>query len=422
MPIHWGHCLLLAWCLGLAAHLAQASTLAVVDERSSPSTFDQLWRALSEQGHDVVVSSPQDAAVKLRHEGDRFEHLVVFSPAVKDLPAELAPQALARRLQGGTNLVLVASADAPELWRDFAREFEVDLGDRGQHVVDHLAFDALGDDGSHTLLSLAPADSPAPFVSAATRQGPNILYRGASHAVGRHPLLTPLLRAGPTAFLADAASGTASSDARSAGSSLALVSAFQARNNARALFVGSAQLFSDELLNRPDSGNLAFSLDILSWAFQKTGQLRLADLTYRAVGHVHGAPSLRVGTELHVKLAVAAAPAYDADDLQLEFGMLDPHVRVPFVRSPAPQDDVATNTTDFRAAFVVPDRHGVFTLRVDHRRPGWTSVDVSKAIPVTPPRHDEYERFIAGALPWYGGAASVSALFLVFVAMWAMQS
>ena len=46
------------------------------------------------------------------------------------------------------------------------------------------------------------------------------------------------------------------------------------------------------------SGNLAFSLDLFSWVCQKTGQLRLADLSYRAVGQAHVAPSYRIGTAL----------------------------------------------------------------------------------------------------------------------------
>ncbi|GAA5857031.1 hypothetical protein JCM9279_003438 [Rhodotorula babjevae] len=421
MPGYTARLLALAAWLCLAVRLAHASVLAVVDERVSTSTFDQLWRALKDRGLDVVVSNPHEAASQLSEDGDRFEHLVVFSPGAKDLPAELAPLALARRLHGGTNLVLVAPTDAPELWRDFAREFEVELADRGQHVVDHLAFDKTADDGSHSLLSLALANTPAPFVAAATSAGPNVFYRGSGHAVGRHPLLTPLLRAGPTAFFADAASGAASSDARSAGSSISLVSAFQARNNARALFVGSAELFSDDLLSRPGSGNLAFSLDILSWAFQQTGQLRLVDLSYRAVGDALAAPSYRTGTKL-VELATSSVPAYDSDDLQLEFGMLDPHVRLPLERATVLDPDRATNTTQYRASFVVPDRHGVFTLRMDHRRPGWTTLFEAKVIPVTPPKHDEYERFIDGALPYYGGAASVSALFLVFIVVWASQS
>ena len=123
-----------------------------------------------------------------------------------------------------------------------------------------------------------------------------------------------------------------------------------------------------------------------------------------------------------VELAVSSAPAYDADDLQLEFGMLDPHLRLPLARHAVALPDRATNTTGYHASFVVPDRHGVFSLRMDHRRPGWTSLHESRAISVTPPKHDEYERFIDGALPYYGGAASVSALFLAFVVTWALQS
>lgn len=408
--------------LCLAAQLARASILAVVDERSTTSTFDHLWRSLEGRGHDVVVSGPQEAGAKLRLEGDRFEHLVVFAPSAKDLPAELSPQALARRLEAGTNLVLVAPSDAPEIWRDFAREFEIELADRGQHVVDHVAFDPERDDGSHTLLSVSLADTPTPFVSPETRLSPPILYRGAGHAIGRHPLVTPLLRARPTAFFADAVSGAASEDPRSSGSGIALVSAFQARNNARALFVGSAELFSDALLSEAGNGNLAFTLDVLSWVCQETGQLRVIDLRYRAAGEAHAASSYRTGTELELDLEVSANPPYDADDLQVEFSMLDPHVRLPLRRTSAHGVSGTSDVAAHHAAFTIPDRHGVFTLRIDHRRPGWTSLHEAKAIPVTPPRHDEYERFIAGALPYYGGAASVSALFLVFVALWALQS
>lgn len=95
--------MLLVSTLCLAAQLARASILAVVDERSTTSTFDHLWRSLegasqphvrrstvgqadlggAGRGHDVVVSGPQEAGAKLRLEGDRFEHLVVFAPSAK---------------------------------------------------------------------------------------------------------------------------------------------------------------------------------------------------------------------------------------------------------------------------------------------------------------------------------------------------
>ncbi|BGP51507.1 oligosaccharyl transferase glycoprotein complex, beta subunit [Rhodotorula kratochvilovae] len=414
---------LLQFALGAcaAARLAGASVLAIVDERSTTSTFTHLWRSLEDHGHQVIVSTPQDAAVKLRQGGDLIEHLVVFAPAAKQLPAELSPQALARRLEAGTNLVLVASPDTPELWRDFAREFEVDFDDRGQQVVDHFAFDPVGDDGSHTLLSLPLNQAPHPFLSSATRAGPAVLYRGAGHVAGRHPLLTPVLRARSTAIVADSASTAPPADMRLTGSNIALVSAFQTHNNARAVFAGSVELFADDLMGRADAGNLAFARDLLSWVCQETGQLRVVGLQYREVGSSGAKPSYRTGARLELDVAVAATPAYTADDLQIEFGMLDPHLRLPLHRGSAPKHP-ADNVTTFAAAFTVPDRHGVFTLRIDHRRPGWTSLRADRVMSITPPRHDEYERFIAGALPYYGGAASVSVAFLVFVILWSLQS
>jgi len=51
----------------------------------------ELTHAHADRALDVVVSNPQEAAVHLRHDGDRFETLVVFSPAIKgeSLPCSL---------------------------------------------------------------------------------------------------------------------------------------------------------------------------------------------------------------------------------------------------------------------------------------------------------------------------------------------
>lgn len=98
--------------------------------------------------------------------------------------------------------------------------------------------------------------------------------------------------------------------------------------------------------------------------------------------------------------------------------MLDPHLRLPLSVLPSASSPSATR---LGARFQAPDRHGVFTLRVDYRRPGWTYLDEKLVVSVTPPRHDEYDRFITGAWPYYGGAASVSAATLVFIVLWALQ-
>lgn len=106
-----------------------------------------------------------------------------------------------------------------------------------------------------------------------------------------------------------------------------------------------------------------------------------------------------------------------ADDVQLEFTMLDPHLRLPLLSTPSP----SSNSTRFSAHFLAPDRHGVFTARVDYRRPGWSFVDEKVVMSITPPRHDEYDRFILGALAYYAGAFSVTGAVVAFIAVWTLQ-
>jgi oligosaccharyltransferase complex subunit beta len=39
-------------------------------------------------------------------------------------------------------------------------------------------------------------------------------------------------------------------------------------------------------------------------------------------------------------------------------------------------------------------------------------------VPVVPPRHDEYPRFLSVAWPYYTGAISTSVAFILFSALW----
>ena len=105
------------------------------------------------------------------------------------------------------------------------------------------------------------------------------------------------------------------------------------------------------------------------------------------------------------------------DGLQLEVTMLDPHLRVPLIPSTALSSHSSTNTT-YTATFRLPDQHGVFTLLVDHRRQGMSWLEHKMQMSITPLRHDEYERFITGAWPFYATAASTVIAWLLFVGLW----
>jgi len=91
--------------------------------------------------------------------------------------------------------------------------------------------------------------------------------------------------------------------------------------------------------------------------------------------------------------------------------MLDPHIRIalrPASGSPGL----------YRTSFRIPDRHGVFKFVLDHRRRGWTTLKSTTTVPIVPPRHDEYPRFLSAAWPYYVGAISTSVGFLIFSALW----
>lgn len=107
--------------------------------------------------------------------------------------------------------------------------------------------------------------------------------------------------------------------------------------------------------------------------------------------------------------------------------MLDPHIRTAL-------PPVAGVPGKYSVTFRAPDRHGVFKFVVDWKRKGfviflviignssflcrWTYLFSSTTVPVVPPRHDGYPRFLSAAWPYYAGAISTSVAFFLFSAIW----
>jgi oligosaccharyltransferase complex subunit beta len=124
------------------------------------------------------------------------------------------------------------------------------------------------------------------------------------------------------------------------------------------------------------SGNAQFSQDLASWTFQESLVLRIDSSTHRlASTPAHNATSAptryTVKDDVVYELNVskfdgktgAWTPYSGIEDMQLDFTMLDPHVRVDL---PAAKAEPGVYRVQFRA----PDRHGVFKFVVDWRRKG----------------------------------------------------
>ena len=68
------------------------------------------------------------------------------------------------------------------------------------------------------------------------------------------------------------------------GSDITLVASVQGLNNARAVFTGSLDIFSDEFFSLPDLDNELLADNLIRWSFKESGILRVSNIKYYAVG------------------------------------------------------------------------------------------------------------------------------------------
>ena len=68
----------------------------------------------------------------------------------------------------------------------------------------------------------------------------------------------------------------------------------------------------------------------------------------------------------------------------------------------------------FFTRFKIPDVYGVFKFVIDYKRLGLTHLELSQQISVRHFMHNEFERFIVAAYPYYASAFSSMIAFLIF--------
>jgi oligosaccharyltransferase complex subunit beta len=105
---------------------------------------------------------------------------------------------------------------------------------------------------------------------------------------------------------------------------------------------------------------------------------------------------------------------FQPEDMQMEFVMLDPYVRKTMV------PDVKTGK--LVAEFVAPDSYGIFKFRVLYRRVGFSVLHAETQVSIRPFKHNEYDRFITSAYPYYTSALSAVVAFFVFALFFLFSS
>lgn len=106
---------------------------------------------------------------------------------------------------------------------------------------------------------------------------------------------------------------------------------------------------------------------------------------------------------------------YHASDIQLEIIMLDPYIRTAMQEAHvAPEHHFGR----YKVHTTLPDVYGVFTFKINYKRPGLTYLTVEDVVAIRPFRHDEYPRFLSAAYPYYTAVGSMIVGFLVFSGAW----
>ncbi|EJU05823.1 oligosaccharyl transferase beta subunit [Dacryopinax primogenitus] len=402
--------------------------LVVSDAKLEAAEYSQFWDGLKNRGYELTFrKTSEEAPATSSFDVPSFSHIIVFAPSTKTYPADISPQSLVHLLSDPTqptNILFVLQPSTPSSpLRDLGREFGISFPPPATPLIDY--FNAVSPSNATSLLLTPPVTPHTPGFN-----GGDVLYSGVAHLRSNNPLLVDFLNAPPTSFSADplepadvivevAASG---GEGFWAGGRMGLVTGFEVlRGGGRATWVGSLDLFRNAAtaINGKPTANNAYALALASWTFQETSVLRIDSVEHRRISESSPRDQYRIKDDLIYRIHVSAynpatgewEPTSQIDDMQLEFTMLDPHIRTAL--SPV-QGEKGWYETKFRA----PDRHGVFKFIVDWRRKRYTALHSSTTVSVVPFRHNEYPRFLSSAWPYYLGALSTSAAFVLFCALW----
>ncbi|KAJ3852488.1 Dolichyl-diphosphooligosaccharide--protein glycosyltransferase subunit WBP1 [Lentinula lateritia] len=426
-------------------------SVLVILEPAKKAEYSIFLNGLEDKGYTVTIRAPKEEQPSLIEAGlPNFSHVVLLASDTKNFAKDINPQSLVQLLSLGTNLVLTLGLKQ-NLLTSLAPEFSLLLPPPATPLVSF--FPERSDSPSIIPIDVSSQSIPNDTFSVLSSQVTGkVWFSGTAFALNSNPLLLPILHAPLESFAADLsdASGRVSdalADASEkggeglwAGSSLSVVAGFQTLIGggtghgadaglgediqARAVWVGGSSLFSDEFAKKKvvvenPSGNTQAALEIAGWAFQERGVLRIDEVTHHKVNQTELVEMYTNNDEIVYTTRISSfnpltkkwEPYSGLKDLQLEFTMLDPHVRIAL---PPVSGKSGVYSTTFRA----PDRHGVFKFVISYKRKGFTHLLHTLSIPVVPPRHDGYPRFLSAAWPYYAGAISTSVGFLVFCAIY----
>ncbi|TPX33262.1 dolichyl-diphosphooligosaccharide---protein glycotransferase [Synchytrium microbalum] len=399
------------------------------DVKDSNSKYSKFTQSLSQRGFSITTKAATDSSLALiKYEEKVADHLIILSSEAESYGNDLTVGAIIEYVNAGGNVLVAGSTSISETLRDLALEFSADFDEPGRNVLD--AFSSPITENPARITSSHYIANPHILPSSITAS--TILFEGVGHRLtGRNPFIIPVLTGSASSYTGVKDGGVDASSVL--GTNNVLVSALQARNNARVIFAGSALMFSDELwdakVDGKPVGNAQFAIELTKWAFHEKGVLKVRKFCHhekngtQQLGTYHQGPTYRIKDYFTYEIDISKYESdewkpFTTNDLLLEAIMIDPYVRIPLKPTTSHTPSAYPDAQYYEATFQLPDVYGVFTFKVDYKRHGLTWLLASDTVPIRPFRHDEYPRFIAAANPYYVNSFSLMIGFLLVCLLW----
>jgi len=389
--------------------------LVLLDNFAIKESHSTFFKSLIDMGFSLTYKTADDPSIVLKKYGAfLFDHLILFSPSVEEFGGDLKVEGVADFIDSGGNVLVAGNSLTGDVLREIASESGFEADEEGNSVIDHLNFDVELDSGKHTLIAADPANliDSEPIVGDKKALGP-ILYEGTGLMVdNENPLVLEILTASSTAYSHNP-DEPITEYPHATGKGTVLVAGLQARNNARVVFAGSIDMFSDKLFmagvssangkKADKSGNQALAVALVRWCFKLSGVLRVKGVNHHLEGELEP-PAIAYTVEDKAVYSIDIEEyvngkwvAYNGKDVQMEFVRIDPFVRL----------TLENKNGHFEGKFKIPDTYGVYQFKVEYVRTGLTRLVSTTQYSVRPWRHDQYERFISSAYPYYASAFSM---------------
>ena len=278
-------------CLGSVSGSGEKRVLALLENLAVKETHSLYFKMLADHGFSLTYKVADDSSLQLKKFGEYlYDHIVVFAPTVEEFGGALNVEAITDFVDHGGNVIVAANSAAGEVLREIATECGVEVDEEGTYVIDHLNFDD-SDAGHHTLVVADASQLIKSDIITGGGAAP-LLYQGAGLlADSSNPLVLDILTGSSSSYSYNPELPLRNYP-HAVGKNTLLIAGLQARNNARVIFSGSLEFFSDEFFGAQISrggkveaaGNAELARAMSLWCFQERGVLKIESTTHHLVG------------------------------------------------------------------------------------------------------------------------------------------